>query len=62
MARETILVSYLRGKTLDEQNVATATIRHVDARRGHVARHVNAEEVGPDRTPVFRSNRYESSG
>jgi hypothetical protein len=45
MARRTIFVSDLTGKTIDEKNAATVTIRYSDARRGQVALDVNAGEV-----------------
>ena len=45
MARKTIFVSDLTGKTIDEKNAATVTIRYSDARRGQVVLDVNANEV-----------------
>jgi hypothetical protein len=45
MARRTIFVSDLTGKTIDEKNAATVTIRYSDARRGQVVLDVNAGEV-----------------
>jgi hypothetical protein len=34
MARKTIFVSDLTGKTIDEQDAATVTIKYADAREG----------------------------
>ena len=45
MARKTILISDLTGRTIDERNGATVTIRYADARRGQVVLDVNADEV-----------------
>ena len=45
MARKTIYVSDLTGKTIDEKDSATVTIRYSDARRGQVVLDVNASEV-----------------
>jgi sugar/nucleoside kinase (ribokinase family) len=45
MARKTIFVSDLTGKTIDEKDAATVTIRYADARRGQVVLDVNASEV-----------------
>ena len=45
MARKTIFVSDLTGKTIEEQNAATVTIKYADARRGQVVLDVNADEV-----------------
>jgi hypothetical protein len=45
MARKTIFVSDLTGKTIDEKEAATVTIRYADARRGQVVLDVNANEV-----------------
>ena len=45
MARKTIFVSDLSGKTIDEQDAATVTIKYADARRGQVVLDVNADEV-----------------
>ena len=45
MARKTIYVSDLTGKTIDEKDAATVTIRYSDARRGQVVLDVNATEV-----------------
>ena len=45
MARKTIFVSDLTGKTMDEKEAATLTIRYADARRGQVVLDVNANEV-----------------
>jgi hypothetical protein len=45
MARKTIFVSDLTGKTIDEKEAATVTIRYADARRGQVVLDVNAGEV-----------------
>ncbi len=45
MARKTIFVSDLSGKSIDEQDAATVTIKYADARRGQVVLDVNADEV-----------------
>jgi hypothetical protein len=45
MARKTIFVSDLTGKTIDETDSATVTIKYADARRGQVVLDVNADEV-----------------
>ena len=45
MARETIVVSDLTGKEIDEINGATVTIRYHDSRRGQVVLDVNASEI-----------------
>jgi hypothetical protein len=45
MARKTIFVSDLTGKTIDERDAATVTIRYSDARKGQVVLDVNAAEV-----------------
>jgi len=45
MARKTIFVSDLTGKTIDEKDAATVTIKYTDARRGQVVLDVNASEV-----------------
>jgi hypothetical protein len=45
VARKTIFVSDLTGKTIDEKEAATVTIRYADARRGQVVLDVNAGEV-----------------
>lgn len=45
MARKTIFVSDLTGKTIDEKEAATVTVRYADARRGQVVLDVNANEV-----------------
>jgi len=45
MARKTIFVSDLTGRTIDEKDAATVTIRYADARRGQVVLDVNANEV-----------------
>jgi len=45
MARKTIFVSDLTGKTIDEKDAATITIKYADARRGQVVLDVNADEV-----------------
>jgi hypothetical protein len=45
LARKTIFVSDLTGKTIDEGNAATVTIRYSDARKGQVVLDVNADEV-----------------
>jgi hypothetical protein len=45
MARKTIFVSDLTGKSIDEKDAATVTIRYADARRGQVVLDVNASEV-----------------
>ena len=44
MARKTIFVSDLTGKTIDEKDAATVTIRYSDARKGQVVLDVNASE------------------
>jgi hypothetical protein len=46
MARRTIFVSDLTGKTIDEKDAAQVIIKYSDARRGQVALDVNAGEVG----------------
>jgi hypothetical protein len=45
MARKTIFVSDLTGRTIDEKDAATVTIRYSDARKGQVVLDVNASEV-----------------
>jgi hypothetical protein len=45
MARKTIFVSDLTGRTIDETDAATVTIKYFDARRGQVVLDVNASEV-----------------
>jgi hypothetical protein len=45
VARKTIYVSDLTGKSIDEKDAATLTIRYADARRGQVVLDVNANEV-----------------
>jgi hypothetical protein len=45
MARKTIFVSDLTGKSIDEKDAATVTIKYADARRGQVVLDVNAAEV-----------------
>ena len=45
MARKTIFVSDLTGRTIDEKEAATVTIKYTDARRGQVVLDVNAAEV-----------------
>jgi hypothetical protein len=45
MARKTIFVSDLTGKTIGEKDAATVTIRYSDARKGQVVLDVNANEV-----------------
>lgn len=45
MARKTIFVSDLTGKTIDEKEAATVTIRYSDARKGQVVLDVNSDEV-----------------
>jgi hypothetical protein len=45
MARKTIFVSDLTGRTIDEKEAATVTIKYADARRGQVVLDVNAAEV-----------------
>jgi hypothetical protein len=45
MARKTIFVSDLTGKTINEIDAATVTIRYSDARKGQVVLDVNADEV-----------------
>jgi hypothetical protein len=45
VARRTILVSDLSGKTIDEGDAATLTIRYADARKGQVVLDVNGDEV-----------------
>jgi hypothetical protein len=45
MARKTIFVSDMTGKTIDEKDAATVTIRYSDARKGQVVLDVNAGEV-----------------
>ena len=45
MARKTIFVSDLTGKTIDEKDAAIVTIRYSDARKGQVVLDVNASEV-----------------
>ena len=45
MARKTIFVSDLTGKTIDEKDAATVTIKYGDARKGQVVLDVNASEV-----------------
>jgi hypothetical protein len=45
MARKTIFVSDLTGKSIDDKDAATVTIKYADARRGRVVLDVNASEV-----------------
>jgi hypothetical protein len=45
VARKTILVSDLTGRTIDEKDAATLTIKYADARKGQVVLDVNATEV-----------------
>jgi hypothetical protein len=45
MARKTIFVSDLTGKTIDDRDAAIVTIRYSDARKGQVVLDVNASEV-----------------
>jgi hypothetical protein len=45
VARKTIFVSDLTGKTIDDRDAATVTIRYADARRGQVVLDVKASEV-----------------
>jgi hypothetical protein len=45
MARKTIFVSDLTGKSIDDKDAATVTIKYADARRGQVVLDVNASEV-----------------
>jgi hypothetical protein len=45
MARKTIFVSDLTGKTIEEKDAATVTIRYADARKDQVVLDVNASEV-----------------
>jgi hypothetical protein len=45
VARKTIFVSDLTGRTIDENEAATVTIKYSDARRGQVVLDVNASEV-----------------
>jgi hypothetical protein len=45
MARKTIFVSDLTGRTIDEKDAATLTIKYADARKGQVVLDVNASEV-----------------
>ncbi len=45
MAKKTIFVSDLTGKSIDDKDAATVTIRYADARRGQVVLDVNASEV-----------------
>jgi hypothetical protein len=45
MAKQTIYVSDLTGKAIDEKDAATLTIRYSDARKGQVVLDVNANEV-----------------
>jgi hypothetical protein len=45
LARKTVLISDLTGKTVDEKDAAIVTIRYSDARKGQVVLDVNASEV-----------------
>jgi hypothetical protein len=45
VARKTIFVSDLTGRTIDEKDAAIVTIKYADARRGQVVLDVNANEV-----------------
>jgi hypothetical protein len=45
MARKTVFVSDLTGKTISDRDAATLTIKYADARRGQVVLDVNADEV-----------------
>jgi hypothetical protein len=45
MARKTIFVSDLTGKTIDENDAAIVTIRYSDASKGQVVLDVNSDEV-----------------
>jgi hypothetical protein len=45
VAHKTIFVSDLTGKSIDDKDAATVTIKYADARRGQVVLDVNASEV-----------------
>ena len=45
MARKTVFVSDLTGKSIDEKDAAQVVIKYGDARRGQVVLDVNADEV-----------------
>ena len=45
MARKTIVVSDLTGKTIGEKDAATVTIRYSDPRKGQIVLDVHASEV-----------------
>jgi hypothetical protein len=45
VARKMIYVSDLTGRTIDEKDAATVTIKYSDARKGQVVLDVNASEV-----------------
>jgi hypothetical protein len=45
LARKTVLISDLTGRTVDEKDAAIVTIRYSDARKGQVVLDVNASEV-----------------
>jgi hypothetical protein len=66
MARKTIFVSDLTGKTIDEKDAATVTIKYTDARRGQIVLDVNAEEVADlaakGRKQARRGRRPRSQG
>ncbi len=45
MARKTVFVSDLTGRTIDDKDAATVIIKYGDARKGQVVLDVNASEV-----------------
>lgn len=45
MAKKTILISDLSGRTIDDGDSATVTIKYADARRGQVVLDVRTDEV-----------------
>jgi hypothetical protein len=45
VARKTIVVSDLTGRTIDEKETATVTISYSDARKGQIVLDVHASEV-----------------
>ena len=45
MAKKTVLISDLTGKTIEDGDAAQVTIKYSDARRGQIVLDVSADEV-----------------